>query len=230
LNIEEKEEQLYLNTSSFDELLESYLSSNQTSERTKAKALELLKGVDVDKKEVELLQNDLTRKTNNPRRKKQSSERTVYLRYIQLVYNSIRTIFDESVHLLTSHRFKFLALFIAIGVQIHHSATLFYRTAPEGSSYTWTAYGYAIMADFFIIIIALEGKKSIVKVFAVLTFLTNLLYFRIWIDFDSTLEAYTNAVASLIIASTISYTIYAYTEIFVQVKLLYCTYFVKSTI
>lgn len=62
----------------------------------------------------------------------------------------------------------------------------------------------------------MERKKAIAKVFAALTFLTNLLYFRVWIGFDGTLEAYTNAVASLIIAATISYTIYAYTEIFVQ--------------
>jgi len=155
-------------------LLNAYVDSKQTSRETKEKARILLcslKGEDT---------SDFTKQETSSKQMAQgtpyplffSKEGKWYLSLVRKVYIGVQTVFDECVRLLTSHRFKFLALFIAISVQIHHSAVLFYRTAPEGSSYKWTAYGYAIMVDFFIVIIALERKKAIAKVFAALTFLT----------------------------------------------------------
>ena len=202
-------------------LLESYIASNQTSVDTKEKAVALITQIDKGKFDTLKLKERIPRPRTTKKKKSNihSIDQRWYISFGQSLYNNIQLFFDESVRLLTSPRFSFLVLFMAIAVQVNHSAFVFYCTAPTVSSSMWAAYGYAIMVDSFIVIIALKRKLTIAKVFAVLTFLTNLLYFRVWIDFDGTSEAYTNAASSLLISATMAYTIYSYTDIFVQLKL-----------
>ena len=199
-------------------LLNAYINSKQTSSDTKLKAEHLMLDISKGKPLFASNNKSSSRLTNKitPSRKRSKS-------LFRNVYKGVQVLFDEMVQLVTSHRFRYLALFIAIAVQVHHSASLFYITAPGLSASHVTAYAYAIMVDFFIVVIAMEGRKSIAKTFAILTFLTNLLYFRIWIDFDWTPQAYTNAFASVLISATIAYTIFAYTELFVHDKTKDCT-------
>ena len=119
---------------------------------------------------------------------------------------------------LASVYFKFLALMVAIMVQMHHSAHWFLRVAPMDSSSVYAAYGYAFMVDLFILVVTMEGKLSIAKTFASLTFFSNVLYFQFWVDFEASSQAYTNAVSSLLISGIMAYIIYAYTELFVKYR------------
>lgn len=202
-------------------LLSDYKSSNQTSLQTKENVNTLLEDIqDKDFNHMSNIKVYVHHPITGTKRVMQESisVQNWYTKIFVNVYQGIQKVFDECVLLLTSHRFKFLALFIAIGVQIHHSANLFILTSPESSSSVWMAYGYGFMVDFFIVVIALEGKKSIAKTFAWLTFMNNLLYFRVWINFDWSQEAYTNAISSIIISATIAYTIFAYTDIFIKTK------------
>lgn len=168
-------------------LLESYITSNKTSLRTKENAQVLLR---------ELM-------AGFP--KELGSVKSGVIPYFKLV-----------IGFLQSRYFKFVALTVAIIVQMHHSATLFYAITPEHSANHFSAYGYAFMVDLFILVVTLEGKISIAKTFAWLTFLTNLLYFQWWIDFNFTIQHYTHAIATTLISAIIAYILYAYTELFVQ--------------
>ena len=114
--------------------------------------------------------------------------------------------------------FKFVALLVAISVQMHHSAIWFQRVTPDENTSVYAAYGYAFMVDLFILVITMEGKISIAKTFATLTFLSNVLYFQFWVGFSSTSQAYTNAISSLLISGIMAYIIYAYTELFVKYR------------
>ena len=131
----------------------------------------------------------------------------------QLVRHSL----NISVQFLESMHFKFVALLISIGVQMHHSAHWFYRVTPEPASW-YTAYGYAFMVDLFILVITLEGKLAIARTFAVLCFVANIFYFQFWVQFDYSVQAYTNGISCVLISGIMAFIIYAYTELFVQSK------------
>ncbi len=131
-----------------------------------------------------------------------------------IVHKTVRTIASaiESVH------FKFVALMVAIFVQMHHSAEWYHRTVPSGTSSWYSSYGYAFMVDLFILVVTMEGKMNIAKTFAALTFLANILYFQFWVGFDGTVRAITNAVSCVLISGIMAYIIYAYTELFVKYR------------
>ena len=130
----------------------------------------------------------------------------------------VQNILKNSVQVLESVYFKFVALLVAISVQMHHSAIWFQRVTPDENTSVYAAYGYAFMVDLFILVITIEGKISIAKTFAILTFLSNVLYFQFWVGFSSTPQAYTNAISSLLISGIMAYIIYAYTELFVKYR------------
>jgi len=134
--------------------------------------------------------------------------------FIQYLITSCTQTIEFCVHGLTSVHFRFIALFVAVAVQMHHSAEWFYRIQPSHSMLT--AYGYAFMVDLFILVVTFEGKRSIARTFAWLTFLSNVLYFQFWVAFDYSIQAYTNALSSIIVSATIAYIIFAYTELFVK--------------
>lgn len=131
-----------------------------------------------------------------------------------IVHKTVRTIVSaiESVH------FKFVALIVAIFVQMHHTAEWYHRTVPSEASSWYTSYGYSFMVDLFILVVTMEGKMNIAKTFAGMTFLANILYFQFWVGFDGTTRAVTNAVSCVLISGIMAYIIYAYTELFVKYR------------
>lgn len=130
----------------------------------------------------------------------------------------VQLFFQKNIQFLESDHFKFMALMVAISVQMHHSAIWFQRVTPDANTSVYAAYGYAFMVDLFILVITMEGKISIAKTFATLTFLSNVLYFQFWVEFSCTPQAYTNAISSLLISGIMAYIIYAYTELFVKYR------------
>lgn len=169
-------------------LLQSYIVNNKTSAQTKENA--------------QLFLEELT---------------TEYPKELDKMRLGVIPYFTMLIQFLQSKYFKFVALMVAIAVQMHHSATLFYAIAPNSAANHFAAYGYAFMVDLFILVVTLEGKISIAKTFAWLTFLTNLLYFQWWVDFSFSIQNCTHALATTLISAIIAYILYAYTELFVQI-------------
>ena len=134
------------------------------------------------------------------------------------VIKVVLSVLKLSVQSLESLYFKFIALFVAIGVQMHHSAVWFYRSSPEGAESWPSAIGFAIMYDLFILVVTMEGRTQLAKGFSVLTFISNLLFFEPWIDFDGTVRSYTRTISSIMISAIIAFILYAYTEIFVKYR------------
>ena len=204
-------------------LVRSYMNSNKTSAVTKKKAEILLERIE---NRIPLSSNLPKQKVSMPYRKSKRSSKKMHIKYLKLYMNTskyilytfeiaLEKLLYKGVQMLESVYFKFFALIVAICVQMHHSANLFYRTSTESPSWL-AAIGYAFMLDLFILVVAMEGKVHIAKTFAVLTFFANVLYFRFWTHFDGTLEAYTDAVSSLLISATMSFICYSYTELFVH--------------
>ena len=212
-------------------LLESYVQSKKTSKDTKDTALELLgeikKGTDLAQfinkpknKTVPEIINKPFIKTTSIRLIWYESFINESVAFIIVLYLPIKvmvqTIIKDSVQTLEGVYFKFVALIVAISVQMHHSAIWFQRVTPDENTSVYAAYGYAFMVDLFILVVTMEGKLSIAKTFASLTFLSNILYFQFWVNFAYTAQAYTNAISSLLISGIMAYIIYAYTELFVK--------------
>ena len=181
-------------------LVKSYQESNRVSERTRRLAAEFFEepnGTRIEKAKK------IAKPNRKPKKKKE-------------IKNAINTLISG----LLSKEFKFVALLVAITVQMQHSAAWFYRLSSnnvqEGS---WvTAYGYAFMVDLFILVITFEGRKQVAKTFAVLTFFANVLYFQFWVGCQNNIQGLTNAVSCIMVSGIIAYIIYAYTEIFFQVR------------
>ena len=207
-------------------LVQSYVESKKTSTETKQKAIEL----------IDSLTNQGTKKGLLPTKVsvplvavKENSDLKWFKRLINnctnfvsllfaLIIKLVQNILKNSVQVLESVYFKFVALLVAISVQMHHSAIWFQRVTPDENTSVYAAYGYAFMVDLFILVITMEGKISIAKTFATLTFLSNVLYFQFWVRFSNTPQAYTNAISSLLISGIMAYIIYAYTELFVKYR------------
>ena len=225
VRIREKFEQLNLqmdSTELVDEddvrtLVNSYMTSPRVGERTLSLSKQLLQNIEAGIEDV-APQTVKTKKTMvekdatfNKRTSKQYS--------IKQLRKGVRTLVQMFIHALTSSEFKFVALLVAISVQMQHSAVWFHRLSTSDSPSWIIAYGYAFMVDLFILVITLEGKLPIAKTFAVLTFFANVLYFQFWVNFDYTSQAWTNAISSIMVSAIMAYILYAYTEIFVKIQL-----------
>lgn len=209
-------------------LVQSYIQSQKTSNSTKQRAQQLLSLLDNEP------QNLLTKSSSiyKPKKRLINSRKKGIVWYKQFINTStdfvqsiftpvlklVQTILKYGVQSLESTYFKFLALIIAISVQMHHSAIWFQRVKPDENTSMYAAYGYAFMVDLFILVVTMEGKLSIAKTFASLTFLSNVLYFQFWVNFKYSAQAYTNAISSLLISGIMAYIIYAYTELFVKYR------------
>lgn len=223
-NLEKKEAQI---------LLESFVDSLKTSNATKEQAKKLLK--DLTFKNVpeasRLKKAPITRVQKRPNRtQKQQVNNDIW--YKKLVFsctdfcqtfftpfqNLVQKTVKSCVQILEGLYFKFMALLVAIVVQMHHSANWFFRISPEENPSWAAALGYAFMVDLFILVVTMEGKLSIAKTFAILTFLANILYFQCWVGFDNSVQAYTDSISSVLISGIMAYIIYAYTELFVKYK------------
>ena len=210
-------------------LVMSYVESSRVGERTREAALGLLQQIELGE---DILENDEKKKskkikpTKNKDKPVPSIPAKPKVKGYSMISNAgikfrkgISGLMDAGISALLSHRFKFVALLIAIIVQMQHSAAWFYRLSSNVHGGSWTtAYGYAFMVDLFILVITLEGKRYIAQTFAVLTFLSNVLYFQFWVGYENNLQSLTNAVSCIMVSGVIAYIIFAYTEIFVQSK------------
>lgn len=178
-------------------LLLSYIHSAKTSEETKTLATQYLERID----------------TNTNTIVREIPELIDYRKLHRLAIAAKRFL-SLGIRLLGSRYFAFIALLVAVGVQMHHSTVLFYRVAEPKS---WiAAIAYALMLDFFIIVVALSAKHEVAKVFAGLTFISNLLYFSIWIGFDWSVQACTNMIITTVISGIMAFIIYSYTDLLVD--------------
>lgn len=198
-------------------LVSTYVQNNKVSVSTKERAehlLEKLKRGDVP------VPKPNVQKPKRGRRKTASNTRKTSVKHppnrlFSYVKRTIIEFIQLGVQALESTQFKFVALLIAIGVQMQHSAAWYARILPDDTESRYAAYGYAFMVDLFILVVTMEGQMNIAKTFAVLTFCSNVLYFQFWIGFDGSAQAYTNAVSSLLISGVVAYVIYGYSEMFV---------------
>ena len=223
VRIREKVVQLNLLVDESDELsieqvqtlVRSYKDSNRVGERTRQLAAELL-----NRLENKTFQNHEKPNKGNVKSLVKSCGWNKKKITAKPILKSISNFVNILISALLSNEFKFVALMVAIVVQMQHSAAWFHRLSSnnvqEGS---WvTAYGYAFMVDLFILVITFEGRKHVAKTFAVLTFFANVLYFQFWVGYENNLQNLTNAVSCIMVSGIIAYIIYAYTEIFFQVK------------
>lgn len=231
VRIREKAVQLELEVDATDQLsteqvrtlIQSYQTSNRIGERTRSLADDLL--IMIQKESFEHIpksdngkQSLMTKKT--PKHDSKILGKRTQKKFTRKgLQKSVRTLVNVFVNAMMSIEFKFIALLVAINVQMQHSAIWFYRLSSMENSSWITAYGYAFMVDLFILVITLEGRLNIAKTFAVLTFFSNVLYFQFWVNFDYTSQSWTNAISSLMVSGIMAYIIYAYTEIFVKIRL-----------
>lgn len=190
------------------ELVRTYKMSTRVGERTRELSANLLAVLNNE----EGIQRPSDAKKVVRKRSKKRLPQT-------LPFGYVKTIVDAGIQMLVSKEFKFIALMVAVYVQMQHSAIWFHRLSTSEAVSWATAYGYAFMVDLFILVVTLEGRLNIAKTFAVLTFFSNVLYFQFWVNFDYTSQAWTNAVSSLMVSGIMAYIIYAYTEIFVKIRL-----------
>lgn len=194
-------------------LIETYVHNNKASANTKAKAETFVHKLKTGKINVSPLPKKANpQKTKSKRARRKAGQNRKGTGFAASFVS--RTV-QMGIQALESSNFKFVALIVAICVQIQHSAHWYERIVPDGNESVYAAYGYAFMVDLFILVVTMEGKVHIAKIFAVLTFFANILYFQFWIGFNGTREAYTNAVSSILISGIIAYIIFAYSELFV---------------
>ena len=212
----------YIETEGLCTLAEEYLKSKRASERTKELARKLLINIEQESVNLKLLNTTSSKPVRIPfNERKGALKSESRLRTQKLLSSFIRltrTMLTSAIESLESMYFKFFALFVAIFVQMHHTAIWFYRSAPEGTSSWPAAIGFAIMLDLFILVVTMEGRLSIAKSFAILTFISNMLYFQFWISFEFNTVDYTRAISSTIISGIIAFILYSYTEIFIKYK------------
>lgn len=216
-------------------LVQSYVQSKKTSTQTKQKALKFINKLNGNSIDVPFKAANNKAKSLINTKPGLINKQTPSLKWYKVFINTctdfvkvlfeplaglIQVVLKNSVRLLESMYFKFIALIVAISVQMHHSAIWFQRVTPDENTSVYAAYGYAFMVDLFILVVTMEGKLSIAKTFAALCFLSNVLYFQFWVNFERTPQAYTNAISSLLISGIMAYIIYAYTELFVKYRTL----------
>ncbi|MEO1259854.1 MAG: hypothetical protein AAFZ15_13760 [Bacteroidota bacterium] len=199
-------------------LVQTYVQNNKVSGGTKERATLLLKvlknGSISVPSENEIKPQKKGRKTSG--NISRPPVRQADNQFSSFIKRTISDTVQMGVQALESTQFKFVALMVAIVVQMQHSAHWYERIAPDGKGNMYAAYAYAFMVDLFILVVTMEGRINIAKTFAVLTFLANILYFQFWIGFDGSAGAYTNnAISSILVSGTIAYVIYGYTELFV---------------
>lgn len=192
-------------------LLRTYIGTDKTNSQTKDRAnslLQELSGSDFTPKKIKTIQSSSIGKRqsvniNNPRKP---------------ISNFVHNLVQVPISFLESVHFKFMALIVAVIVQMHHSAEWYHRTVPNGQNSWYTAYGYAFMVDLFILAVTMEGKVNVAKTFATLTFLSNVLYFQCWVGFDLSVNSFARTISSLLISAIMAYIVYAYTELFVKYR------------
>ena len=206
-------------------LLDSYITSAKVAAPTKIAAKQLSELISNNEITSTPSGKRIPLKSNTKKPRKKNKHTSTYTKWTKTLYSFVHACvqffitsctqtIEFCVRGLTSVHFRFIALFVAVAVQMHHSAEWFYRIQPNHSMLT--AYGYAFMVDLFILVVTFEGKRSIARTFAWMTFLSNVLYFQFWVGFDYSTQAYTNALSSIIVSATIAYIIFAYTELFVK--------------
>jgi len=222
-----------LNREDVTQLVNSFLYSKKTSTQTKRNAAQLLEklnnrelvSADSTPEFMDLIDESNKMGSNNSKQTKQTWYKIMVnfvADFVQVLFTpflkTLNILLQRSVQFLETEHFKFVALIVAILVQMNHSANWYLRITPEENTSLLIAYGYAFMVDLFILVVTLEGRLSIAKTFASLTFLSNILYFQFWVGFSSTPQAYTNAISSLLISGIMAYIIYAYSELFVKYR------------
>lgn len=211
LNLEITDEGQAISVHDAIALLRTYLGTDKTNSQTKEAANSLLHKLSGT---VYTPENTRPKQPPKPSLRNIVNVNEAHKPAPNIVHKTVRNIVGaiESVH------FKFVALMVAIFVQMHHSAEWYHRTVPSGTSSWYSSYGYAFMVDLFILVVTMEGKMNIAKTFAALTFLANIFYFQFWVGFDGTAKAITNAVSCVLISGIMAYIIYAYTELFVKYR------------
>ena len=218
------------------QLVLSYCKSSRLTTEKRAKSLQLYSSIYSTLRNNGYAEDDLKDYPNPQRLSKDVSEVTpinakvipVHPRFdpsnlgvnlVQTLSSSTLHILDHAIQGLTSIRFRFISVVVAIIFQMQHNAILFYRVSPPDARSWLNAYGYAFVVDLFVLTFTIHSKQlNTVKVFAWLTFVANLLYFQFWVGFDKTLQSYTNAAANVLISGVMAYIIYAYAELFVEIK------------
>ena len=236
LIVHEEKDDLYLSRTEVIQLLKDYVQSRRVSVQTQERALAVLNslsngGINAiesppqtrNRKDKSLLVKRLNKARKGKVKLKWIQQWPLFCTLltktlIDSVAGIVLPLLKSIVHFLQSVYFKFVALFVAIMLQMHHSAIWFYRVRPEGEVNSIAAWCYAFMVDLFILVVTLEGKMAIAKTFAWLTFISNILYFQFWLGFDYSPEAFTKAISAIIISAVIAYVIYAYTELFVNAQ------------
>jgi len=225
--VQYNEDLVYIDIEGLHTLTVQYTKSKRTSERTRQLANTLLTQIDVGDVNLSRIisisksQNMEPESPQSPLRPTSSDSNNAspnLQAIVDVLAKSLQTVLAASIQSLESMYFKFFALFVAIFVQMHHTAVWFYRTAPEGTASWPAAIGFAIMLDLFILVVTMEGRISIAKSFATLTFISNMLYFQFWISFEGNSLWYTRAISSTMISGIIAFVLYSYTEIFIKYK------------
>ena len=205
------------------ELVQTYVHSNKVSEETRQRAAGL-NGQLKDGTFTKPIESKPKPYKTRRRNKKVNSARANIGKHCKqkgpghFLVQTVNGTVQMGVNALESPQFKFVALLVAIAVQMQHSACWYGRTVSGADGNVYASYGYAFMVDLFILVVTMEGRISIAKTFAVLTFFSNILYFQFWVGFDGSVEAYTGAVSSILISGVIAYIVYAYSELFVKYR------------
>ena len=201
-----------INTVQTDEQANERINENvntvKTSERTMSKKMDA-----VQKAVNTVHQNCTTSEQPNNTVKK-------HLRWYEHCLNELNRIVRAITAFLKTESFVFIVLTGALIIQVNHLATLFHQVAETKSR--WVLAGgflFGGVAELTALILTIhKGNESILKAFAFLTFWINLLYYKVWLDFDGTMLWCTNALIKITLSAFLAFVIYSYGELFTQSK------------
>ena len=199
------------------------INTVQTNEQERSPINEIVNAVQTDKhtasKKINAVQKAVTAVHENrtPSEHLYSSVKG-QLRWYERCLSELNRIIKALTAFLKTESFVFIVLAGALLIQVNHVAHLFYQVAEQKSKWVLAGgYLFGGVAELTALILTIhKGNQNILKAFAFLTFWVNLLYYKVWLDFDGTMLWCTNVLIKITLSAFLAFVIYSYGELFTK--------------
>lgn len=141
------------------------------------------------------------------------------------IFIPIALILKGLSHSFRTNEFIFLVLLCGLYVQINHNATLFASVSEiESNSTKWfIAYLFGTVAELTALLLTIHSaNRNTIRWFSIFTFMVNLLYYKIWEDFNyETIEGqiqlvinWSTLIVKIVQSGFLAFVIYSYSNLF----------------
>ena len=199
------------------------INTVQTNKQERSPINETVNAVQTNKHTTSTKMNGVQKAVNAVQENRTPSEHLYssikgQLRWYERCLNELNRIIKALTAFLKTESFVFIVLTGALLIQVSHVAILFVQVAETKNKWILVGgYLFGGVAELTALILTIhKGSKNTLRIYSLLTFWLNILYYKVWLGFDGTMLWYTNVLIKITLSAFLAFVIYSYGELFTK--------------